>query len=264
MLKSMVWCASSAGLLFFSLWQDFFPFQKETLHLCESIFWKGRERWGMGLTALGTHSTHSIQFFEEILWCDFQFKCNDYCLCHTHRFIFLQTPPPSAIFITVTHGSEIALNGNFKNPILLRGMGQQCTTSFFENQKNGEKSHWCLIFIFLVSSFPLRIGFHSPPVRKGSQESSKSCLMQNVSSCSKWGRMRTYHVGSFFTLPLPLRYCCFCGFKAQQCLGQRYGLKTLSTTRKPPFLTKIGLRLQVQASNFELTTPILEAARSNH
>ena len=28
--------------------------------------------------------------------------------------------------------------------------------------------------------------------------------------------------------------CCFCGFKAQQCLGQRYGLKTLSTTRKPP------------------------------
>ena len=29
--------------------------------------------------------------------------------------------------------------------------------------------------------------------------------------------------------------CCFCGFKAQQCMGQRYGLKTLSTTRKPPF-----------------------------
>ena len=47
----------------------------------------------------------------------------------------------------------------------------------------------------------------------------------------------------------------FCGFKAQQCLGQRYGLKTLSTTRKPPFLTKFGLRLQVQASGFELTTP---------
>ena len=58
--------------------------------------------------------------------------------------------------------------------------------------------------------------------------------------------------------------CCFCGFKAQQCLGQRYGLKTLSTTRKPPFLTKFGLRLQVQASGFELTTPILEAVSSNH
>ena len=59
-------------------------------------------------------------------------------------------------------------------------------------------------------------------------------------------------------------FVCFCGFKAQQCLGQRYGLKTLSTTRKPPFRTKFGLRLQVQASGFELTTPILEAARSNH
>ena len=58
--------------------------------------------------------------------------------------------------------------------------------------------------------------------------------------------------------------CCLCGFKAQQCLGQRYGLKTLSTTKKPPFLTKFGLRLQVQAYGFELTTPILEAARSNH
>ena len=53
-------------------------------------------------------------------------------------------------------------------------------------------------------------------------------------------------------------------FGEQQCLGQRYGLKTLSTTRKPPFLTKFGLRLQVQASGFELTTPILEAACSNH
>ena len=50
---------------------------------------------------------------------------------------------------------------------------------------------------------------------------------------------------------------------AQQCLGQRYGLKTLLTTRKPPFLTKFGLRFQVQASGFELTTPILEAARFN-
>ena len=55
--------------------------------------------------------------------------------------------------------------------------------------------------------------------------------------------------------------CCFCEFKAQQCLGQWYGLKTLSTTRKPPSLTKFGLRLQVQASGFEL---ILEAACSNH
>ena len=51
---------------------------------------------------------------------------------------------------------------------------------------------------------------------------------------------------------------------AQQCLGQRYGLKTLSTTRKPPFITKFGLRLQVQASGFQLTTPILKAARSNN
>ena len=58
--------------------------------------------------------------------------------------------------------------------------------------------------------------------------------------------------------------CCFCGFKAHQCLGQRYGLKTLSTTRKPPFLMKFGLRLQVQASGFKLTTPIFEAERSNH
>ena len=31
-----------------------------------------------------------------------------------------------------------------------------------------------------------------------------------------------------------------------------------------PFLTKFGLRLQGQASGFDLTTPILEAARSNH
>ena len=53
--------------------------------------------------------------------------------------------------------------------------------------------------------------------------------------------------------------CSFCGFKAQQCPGQRYGLKTLSTTRKPPFLAKFGLRLQVQAPGFQLTTPILEA-----
>ena len=58
--------------------------------------------------------------------------------------------------------------------------------------------------------------------------------------------------------------CCFCGFKAQQCLDQRYGLKTLSTTRKPPFLTKFGLRLQVQASGFKLTTPILTDACSSH
>ena len=29
-------------------------------------------------------------------------------------------------------------------------------------------------------------------------------------------------------------------------------------------VTKFGLRLQVQASGFEHTTPILEAARSNH
>ena len=63
---------------------------------------------------------------------------------------------------------------------------------------------------------------------------------------------------------LKLLFVCFCRFKAQQ-LGQRYGLNTLSTTtRKPPFLTKFGLRLQVQASGFELTTPILEAVRSNH
>ena len=60
------------------------------------------------------------------------------------------------------------------------------------------------------------------------------------------------------------RNVCFRWFKAQQCLGQRYGLKTLSTTRKLPFLTKFGLRLQVQASGLELTTPLLEAARSNH
>ena len=46
--------------------------------------------------------------------------------------------------------------------------------------------------------------------------------------------------------------------------GPQYGLQTLSTTRKPPFLTKFGLRLQVQASGFELMNPILEAARSNH
>ena len=31
--------------------------------------------------------------------------------------------------------------------------------------------------------------------------------------------------------------CFFCGFKAQQCLGQQYGLQTLSTSREPPFLT---------------------------
>ena len=43
-----------------------------------------------------------------------------------------------------------------------------------------------------------------------------------------------------------------------------YSLKTLSTTRKPPFLAKFGLRLQVQASGLELTTPMLEAGRSNH
>ena len=44
----------------------------------------------------------------------------------------------------------------------------------------------------------------------------------------------------------------FCRFKAQQCLGQRCGLKTLYTTRTPPFLTKFGLRLQVKASGFKL------------
>ena len=32
---------------------------------------------------------------------------------------------------------------------------------------------------------------------------------------------------------------CLCGFKAQQCLGQRFGLKTLSTTGKPPFLHEV-------------------------
>ena len=61
-----------------------------------------------------------------------------------------------------------------------------------------------------------------------------------------------------------LLFCLFLWLKAQQCLGQWYVLKTLSTTRKPSFLTKFGLRLQVQASGFELTTPKLEAARSNH
>ena len=63
---------------------------------------------------------------------------------------------------------------------------------------------------------------------------------------------------------LMLLFVCLCGFKAQQCLGHRYGLKTLSTTRKPPFLTKFGLRLQVRSLGIKLTTPILEAARSNH
>ena len=42
---------------------------------------------------------------------------------------------------------------------------------------------------------------------------------------------------------------------AQTCLGQGYGLKTLSTNRKLPFLTKFGRRLQVQASGFKLMTP---------
>ena len=53
--------------------------------------------------------------------------------------------------------------------------------------------------------------------------------------------------------------CCLCGFKAQQCLRQWYGLKTLSTTRKPPFLTKVGLRLQVQALDSNSRPPILRA-----
>ena len=37
-----------------------------------------------------------------------------------------------------------------------------------------------------------------------------------------------------------------------------------SANRKPPFLTKFGLRLHGKALGFDLTTPILEAARSNH
>ena len=35
-----------------------------------------------------------------------------------------------------------------------------------------------------------------------------------------------------------IQLVCCCRFQAQQCLGQRFGLKTRSTTRKPPFLTK--------------------------
>ena len=56
--------------------------------------------------------------------------------------------------------------------------------------------------------------------------------------------------------------CCFCGFKAQQCLGQRYGDPFYN--QKAPFPHEVWSPLQVQASGFELTTPILEAARSNH
>ena len=54
------------------------------------------------------------------------------------------------------------------------------------------------------------------------------------------------------------------GLRLDNAWASGYGLKTLSTTRKPPFLTKFGLRLPVQASGFELTTAIVEAARSNH
>ena len=36
-------------------------------------------------------------------------------------------------------------------------------------------------------------------------------------------------------------------------------LRPFLQPESPPFLTKFGLRLQVQASGFELTTPILEA-----
>ena len=36
---------------------------------------------------------------------------------------------------------------------------------------------------------------------------------------------------------------CFCSFKAQQCL------KTFSTTRKPPFLTKFGLLVHIHITS---------------
>ena len=52
--------------------------------------------------------------------------------------------------------------------------------------------------------------------------------------------------------------CCFCGFKAQQCL-ERSGLRVWGTCvlqpESPLSLMKFGLRLQVQASGFELRDP---------
>ena len=56
----------------------------------------------------------------------------------------------------------------------------------------------------------------------------------------------------------------FAGLRLNNAWASGTVLRPSSTTRKPPFLTEFGLRLQVQASRFELTTPILEAARSNH
>ena len=61
--------------------------------------------------------------------------------------------------------------------------------------------------------------------------------------------------------------CCFvvlAGLRLNNAWASRMVLRPFTTSRKPPFLTKFGLRLQVQAPGFELTTPILEAARSNH
>ena len=56
--------------------------------------------------------------------------------------------------------------------------------------------------------------------------------------------------------------CCLCGFKAQQWASGTV-LRPFLQPDSPHSPQEFGLRLQVQASGFELTTLILEAARTN-
>ena len=61
--------------------------------------------------------------------------------------------------------------------------------------------------------------------------------------------------------------CCFCfnTYSASQRVSQLWlSLRQILPVAWLLFLTKFGLRIQVQATVFELTTPTLEAVSSNH
>ena len=95
----------------------------------------------------------------------------------------------------------------------------------------------------------------TPPPSSGTQR-----LELWTRSWSRWTRTETS--SSKFESGIRKKkinlFVCSCGFKAHQCLGQRYGLKTLSTTGKPPFLTKLGSALTNAWASGTVLRPFLQ------
>ena len=69
-------------------------------------------------------------------------------------------------------------------------------------------------------------------------------------------KLNVYHSNSFISIS---RFI-FAGLRLNNAWASGTVLRPIPQPESPYFLTKFGLRLQVQASGFELTAPILEPA----